>query len=457
MNRRRLLLIVLLLALAAAAAAAGWWGYHQLLAPDDGASSPQRPPATVAAAPAERRSWHPYLRAVGSLRAVRGVEVTTEIAGQVAEIEFTSGARVEASELLLRLDASTDRARLAELRATLAQALAAHRRDRRLFERGAVAEEEVEASGSRVAQLRAQIAGQRALIEKKSIKAPFAGRLGIRQVNLGQYLSPGTPIVDLQQLAPIHVDFNLPERELGPAASGLRLEVRTDAWPQRVFEGEITSIAPRVDPQTRNFALQGTLPNDQQHLRPGLFADVTVILPRREAVLTVPQTAISHAPYGDSVFVVVDRRPQPPGASRALACWPDSPGGAGGASGADGDEAKGVRLEHAIGRERCRPQRAGEGDSAGASSSPAGAAEGSGSASGPELFVRRVFVDTGERRDAHIEIRSGLEEDQCVVTAGQLKLDSGRAVRIGEDVQAGFAEPPAGALDDSAAAGAAGG
>lgn len=465
MNRRRLLLVMLLLALLAGLAAAGWWGYQQLLAPDDGSARPQRAPASVAAAAVETRSWHPHLEAVGSLRAVRGVEVTTEIAGQVAEIAFTSGSRVDAGEPLLQLDAATDRARLDELRATLAQALAAHRRDRRLFERGAVAEEEVETTASRVAQLRAQIAGQQALLDKKSIQAPFAGRLGIRQVNLGQFMSPGTPIVDLQQLAPIHVDFNLPERALAQVAPGQRLEIRTDAWPQRVFEGEITSIEPRVDPQTRNFALQGTLPNAERDLRPGLFADVTIILPRREAVLTVPQTAISYAPYGDSVFVVVDRRPQPSGGSQ---------GDASGASAQGGDTTRGVRLDHAIGRERCRPQapRAGE-DTTGNAGSPAddsgaappapdgaaGAVPGGEAedAKGAALFVRRVFVQTGERRGDAIEIRSGLEQGQCVVTAGQLKLDSGRPVRIGEDVQADFAEPPPGARDAPAADGGAGG
>ncbi|NIR58394.1 MAG: efflux RND transporter periplasmic adaptor subunit [Gammaproteobacteria bacterium] len=265
------------------------------------------PPATVAATEVERETWQPYLRAVGTMVATHGVHVNNEVAGQVSEIAFESGTRVERGEQLIELDDSVDRAELRGLVAERRLAELQHERIRRLRERNMSSAAELDQAEAGLERLEAQIEAKRALIRKKTVRAPFDGLLGIRQINLGEYLAPGARIVQLQALDPIHVDFSLPEREFRKIATGQKVLLDVDAYPGEVFEGEITALSPGIDTDTRNVRVRATLANPDGRLRPGMFAQVRARLPAREQVLTVPRTSISYNPYGDMVFVVEER------------------------------------------------------------------------------------------------------------------------------------------------------
>jgi membrane fusion protein (multidrug efflux system) len=263
-----------------------------------------RPPATVATAVAERKTWRPAISATGSLEAVRGVEVVPDTGGQVVDITFASGDRVEQGQALVRLRSAEARAELKALRARRDQAKSAFERDQRLFEQGNQSEAQLDQSRAQYNELEAEIERQQAFIAKTVVRAPFAGRLGLREVQLGQYVEPGTPLVTLQDLTPLHVNFSLPEQRLPDISTGQPLEVRVDAYPDRVFTGEITAINPKVEEATRQIRVQGTLANDDERLRPGMFTRVSVIQEVREDVVTLPQTAIVNQPYGDLVYVV---------------------------------------------------------------------------------------------------------------------------------------------------------
>ena len=263
-----------------------------------------RPPATVATATAEAATWRPAIRATGSLAAVRGVAVVPDSSGLVAAITFEAGDRVRAGDPLVRLRAAEAEATLAALEARRDEARSEFERDRRLYEQGNQSEAELDQSRARFEELKAEIRRQEAHIAKKTVRAPFDGRLGLREVHLGQYLSPGTPLVTLQALSPLHVNFSLPEQRLPDIAPGQRLDIRVDAYPERTFTGEITAIDPLINEETRQIRVQGTLANDDEALRPGMFARVSVTLPAHEDVITLPQTAIVNQPFGDIVYVV---------------------------------------------------------------------------------------------------------------------------------------------------------
>jgi len=273
-------------------------------AESDGGGGGGRPPATVATAVAERSTWRPAISATGSLEAVRGVDVVPDTGGQVVDITFASGDRVEQGEALVRLRSAELRAELKSLRAQRDQAKSAFERDQRLYEQGNQSEAQRDQSRARYNELEAEIERQQARIAKKTVRAPFAGRLGLREVQVGQYVEPGTPLVTLQDLTPLHVNFSLPEQRLPDISTGQPLEVRVDAYPDQVFTGEITAINPKVEAATRQIRVQGTLANDDKRLRSGMFARISVIQEVREDVVTLPQTAIVNQPYGDLVYVV---------------------------------------------------------------------------------------------------------------------------------------------------------
>jgi membrane fusion protein (multidrug efflux system) len=241
---------------------------------------------------------------VGSLVAIAGIEVTSEVGGQVKAIHFQSGESVKQGELLLELDSPTDQARLKGLIAERTLARLKFERVAKLVKDKSVSKSDYDEARATLDAVEAQVTGQQALIDKKRIRAPFDGRLGIRRVDLGEYLSPGTPIVPLEQLDPIFADFTLPERELARVSKDQQIEVRVQAYPAQVFEGRIIAIDPGIDAGNRSFRLRAQLANPDQSLRPGMFADVHVQLPQRDGVITIPDTAISYAPYGDSVFVI---------------------------------------------------------------------------------------------------------------------------------------------------------
>ena len=297
----RIVLIVLLLA-AVFGGIFGWKQYTARQMATAQAGGP--PPAVIAAAPAEFETWQPYIQVVGSLAAVAGIEVTSEVGGQISAIQFVSGQQVQQGELLLELDDETDQAALRGLLAERTLARLKFERVAKLVKDKSVSKSDYDEARATLDSAEAQMAAQSALIEKKRIRAPFDGRLGISRVDLGEYLTPGSAIVPLEKLDPIYVDFTLPERELARVQTGQQLEIRVQAYPEETFKGGIVAIDPGVNVGSRSFRVRGELVNPEQRLRPGMFADVRVVLPQEDQVLTVPDTAISHAPYGDSVFVI---------------------------------------------------------------------------------------------------------------------------------------------------------
>jgi membrane fusion protein (multidrug efflux system) len=265
------------------------------------------PPATVASAQVKRETWRPYLRSVGSVVATQGISVTTEVPGQVESILVESGQYVEAGALLLQLDDSVDRADMEGLIAQRKLAELQFERARKLLKDRSVSESEYDQLRAQLDSAEAAVASKRAVIDKKKIRAPFSGHLGIVDINLGEYLSPGSEIVPLQALDPIYVDYTLPERHFDDVTTGQAVIVEVQAYPGRSFEGAITAINPGIDPGTRSVRLRATFDNPDDLLRPGMFTEVRTVMPARDDILTLPRTAITYNPYGESVFVIVDQ------------------------------------------------------------------------------------------------------------------------------------------------------
>jgi membrane fusion protein (multidrug efflux system) len=262
------------------------------------------PPATVTAAVAGFQTWQPQLAAVGSLRAVRGVDVTTEVAGLVREITFNSGQEVKAGQVLVRLNDDSDRAQLASLKAAAELAQTVYTRDKAQYDIQAIAKAQLDSDAADLKSKRAQVDQQAALVDKKTIRAPFAGRVGITTVNPGQYLNPGDAIVTLQAIDTIYADFYLPQQQLGQLQVGQVVVVDTNAFSNRTFDGKIRSINPRVDSTTRNVQIEATVDNRERKLLPGMYANVKIDAGGAQRYLTLPQTAITYNPYGATVFVV---------------------------------------------------------------------------------------------------------------------------------------------------------
>lgn len=259
---------------------------------------------TIATAVAHKETWADTLSAVGSVSAAEGVTVAPEIAGTVSEIDFESGAAVKQGDLLLRLDASTEEAQLraAQAQADLARVTA--ERERKLAADKTASQSELDQAEAAWKQSVANVDNIRAVIDKKTIRAPFAGKLGIRLVNLGEQLDVGKGIVSLQSLAPIFVDFSLPQQDFAQLRTGLKVQAVADAYPTNQFQGEISAINPDLDESTRSVRVRARFENKDELLRAGMFARVTVVLPQEKPVLVIPATAILSAPYGDSVFIV---------------------------------------------------------------------------------------------------------------------------------------------------------
>ncbi len=262
------------------------------------------PAETVSATTVHEEKWQGKLTAIGTIAAVQGVNVTAEIPGLVREITFDSGAVVKAGEVLVRLDTSSEEAQLRAMEAQLELARLNVERERKLRSENMVSQAELDTAEATVKQCQANADAIRTTIDKKTIRAPFAGRLGIRQINLGQYLEAGRAVVSLQSLTPVYVDFSLPQQDLAVLRTGMRVRLGLDAYPDRAFEGALSAINPDVDQSTRAVGLQATFDNADQLLRPGMFARVSVLLPEETNVLVIPITAVLSAPYGDSVYVI---------------------------------------------------------------------------------------------------------------------------------------------------------
>ena len=345
------------------------------------ANSPKPGAQTVTATKVTALEWQPQLNAVGTLVPVRGIDVTTEIAGLVRNVEFKSGQDVAAGTVLIQLNADADIAQMRTLQAAAELAGTVLVRDREQFEVQAISKAQLDADEADVKAKRASVDQQAANVAKRTIRAPFAGKLGITAVHSGQYLNPGDKIVPLQTLDPIYVDFNLPQKQVAGLVAGQSVTLAIDAFGGESFAGRITAINPKVDANTRTVQIQATLPNRNHRLLPGMFANVIIDVGAKQRYLTLPQTAITYNPYGSTVFVL-----KPPEAPK--------------------DAAKDAK------------------------SAPAAPAT-----PGASLVAQQVFVTTGATRGDQVSILSGLKEGDQVVTSGQLKLKNGMPVVVDNTVQ----------------------
>ncbi|HEY5830283.1 MAG TPA: efflux RND transporter periplasmic adaptor subunit [Hyphomicrobiaceae bacterium] len=336
------------------------------------------PPVTVTAEPARVERWIERLASIGTLIASQGVEVTSQVAGIVTEVLIDSGKEVPQGTKLVQLDTAVELADLDNAVAVQREAELAYERQADLMQKRVTSEANLDTARAKREVAGAAVKRIQAVIAQKAIASPFAGRLGIRKVEKGQYVSAGMALVSLQALDPIRADFPMPEQYVGKLAVGQPIELTVDAYPGQVFKGEIQSLDARVAQDTRTLLVRGLLPNPERKLLPGMFANVTVLVGDPRDVVTVPRTAVTYSLYGDSVYVV---KPAPAGDA--------APPAAGSAAAA-------------------------------APSQPAA----------PALVVERRFVRTGQVRDDRVAVTFGLEAGENVVTTGQLKLNPGASVLI---------------------------
>ncbi|MES2857880.1 MAG: efflux RND transporter periplasmic adaptor subunit [Pseudomonadota bacterium] len=343
-----------------------------------------QPAVAVSSYAAKTQRWTDGGQAVGTFVAVNGTDVTTEAGGVIREILFDAGQPVRAGTVLVRLNTANEAATLQALETSAKLASVQAQRWQQLGKDRLVSLDEVQQRVAGAASARAQVEAQRALIAQKTIRAPFSGVLGLRKVNLGQYLAPGAPIVGLQQLDPIYLDFSLPEQQTGQLLEGSTVRATVDALPGKVFDGRITAIEPLVDASTRNFKAQATFRNPDRILRPGSFAKVAFDVGGARDVLVIPQTAVSFNPYGNAVFVIsaVKRKP-------------------------------------------------GEKDPQGKP------------LTGDKFTVTQRFVKTGATRGDLVVVTEGLKSGERVVTSGLLKLRNDAEVTINDSIQPAADASPA--------------
>ena len=356
------------------------------------------PKQTVSSMKVGFDEWRPQLTAVGSLRAERGADLSSEVAGIVDAIQFKSGDDVKAGQMLLQLRSADDVAHLESLKANAALAEITYNRDKAQFEAQAISQAVLDTDAANLRSAKAQVAEQQALVDKKFVRAPFAGHLGIRAVDLGQYLAPGTKMVTLQQLDPIYVDFSMPQQDLSQIAIGQKVTALSDTYPDLKFEGMIAAIDPQVDTDTRNVQVRATLKNPEHKLLPGMYANVTIEVGQPTRYLTLPQNAITFNPYGETVFLV---------------------------STAGKLQAEQDAKLKAEGQQTAHDKQTAK--DAGAAAAPATDAN--------QLVSKQVFVTVGPIRGDQIAILKGLNQGDEIVTSGQLKLKTGTAIEINNKVQ----------------------
>jgi membrane fusion protein, multidrug efflux system len=331
------------------------------------------PPATVTAEAARSEQWIERLTSIGTLIASQGVDITSQVAGIVTEVKIESGTEVDHGTKLVQLDIAVELADLASSKATQREAEVAFDRQADLIQKKVTSEASLDTARAKRDTAQAAVKRIEAVIAQKAIAAPFSGRVGIRKVEKGQYVSAGMPLVSLQALDPIRADFPMPEQHIGKLRVSQTVELSVDAFPEQTFKGEIQSLDARVAQDTRTLLVRAILPNKERKLLPGMFANVTVLVGDPAPVVTVPRTAVTYSLYGDSVYVVKPAQPK-----------------------------------------------------AGEAPAPAAA----GQASEPALIADRRFVKTGPVRGDRIAIASGLAAGEQVVTTGQIKLNPGAAIRI---------------------------
>jgi len=359
------------------------------------AASKPPPPAVVSTSKANYQDWQPELRAVGTLRAVRGADLALDVAGLVTRVNVRSGDAVREGQLLLQLRDSEDIALLHQLEAAAALADVTFARARDELAVQVISKADYDQSAADLKVKHAAVTQQEVNVAKKALRAPFSGRAGIVTINPGTYLNSGTTVVTVQQLDPIYVDFHLPQKDLAQLRTGQKVTLKLDAFPGRTFPGTVNAISPKVDTDTRNVQAEAKVANPDRVLTPGMFTSVSVDAGTQQRYLTLPQTAVVYNPYGETVFEVLtkaeaDRR-------QAAAIAGDDP--------------------------------------------PKDAKPGKKAAKGPPplpsdtLVVQQTFVTTGATRGDQVAILKGIEEGAEVVTSGQIKLKNGAPIRIDNSVQ----------------------
>ncbi len=331
-----------------------------------------KPPVAVAVATATERTWQSRLPAVGSLKALQGVNLSLEVAGTVRSIQFDSGQQVKAGQPLLQLDSDVETALLGTAQADLGLAQVDYGRGAQLVDSRAISRGEFDRLNAVLLKNKATVAQLKASLAKKNIVAPFSGTIGIRKVDVGDYLASGTVIATLQDLSSLYVDFYVAEQVIPQVHLDQPVRVTVAAWPGQTFEGRISALNPKVEDSTRNILIRATLANPQGKLLPGMFANLQIVLPQPRTEVVVPESAVAYTLYGNSLYVIGEKH-----------------------------EADGKPSTDAQGK--------------------------------PVLIAERRFVDTGERRDGVVIISKGLKAGEQVVTGGQLKLTNGASVSVSPD------------------------
>lgn len=264
----------------------------------------QPPPVSVSTTIAKIQTWQPFIPTVGTLNAVNGVSISPEIAGKVVSINFKSGQVVVKGNLLVKIDDSVEQADLKNNQAELKLDALQFKRIADLYKTKAASKSQLDEAQAKFTQAKAAVDKTQAIIAQKYIKAPFAGKIGIREVNVGQYVSPGQKLVTLQSLASLFVNFSLPEQDFNKLYVGQSIKLKIDTYPSQTFSGKINAINAEVEVATRNILVQALIPNKDNKLVPGMFANIKILLPEQKNLITVPQTAISYSLFGDSIFVI---------------------------------------------------------------------------------------------------------------------------------------------------------
>jgi len=369
MLRRRMLImlgIVLLIVLVLAGYKA--FSVYTLI---QGFSAP-KPPINVAVATASERPWQSRLPTVGSLKALQGVDLSLEIAGTVKDVQFQSGQKVKAGQPLVQLDSAVESALLETAQADLGLAQLDFGRGSQLIGSQAISKGEYDRLSAQLQKNKATVNQLKASLAKKHIVAPFSGTIGIRQVDVGDYLASGTVIATLQDLSSLYADFYIPEQSLPKIAIGQGVQINVSAYPAETFTGTVSAINPKVEDSTRNVLVRATLANPDGKLFPGMFASLQVILPDPQNRIVLPESAITYTLYGNSAYVVAQKKAS------------------------DGSLEKDDKGQ-------------------------------------PILIAERRFIETGERRDGWVMITKGVQTGEQVVTAGQIKLDNGAHIAISDD------------------------
>jgi membrane fusion protein (multidrug efflux system) len=332
------------------------------------------PPEAVSSATAEEQTWGGSMSAVGTIASAKGVAISNEVPGIVSRIHFESGAFVKQGQILVELDSRAERAQLASIEARRDLATSNVGRTRALVADQALSQAQLDADESALKTSTADLKALHAQIDRKLVRAPFAGRLGIRQVNLGQYLNPGTVLTELEAIDVVFVDFTLPQQRLDTVKTGMPVKVAVEGIAGLSADGTVNAINPTVDATTRTLKLRASVPNKDEKLRPGMFAKVTVVLPEQGAIVAVPASAVVRASYGDSVFVIEDKKDE----SGAVAKGPDGK---------------------------------------------------------PAKIARQQFVRLGEARGDFIAVADGVKAGQELVSAGAFKLRNNAGIVVNNDIK----------------------